>query len=537
MAVALIQFWLAMPLALYGTLAILLLAYVGRYIPLGVRAANASLRQIDPSLEESAQILGASWAHDHARDHAAADPARPVRRLAAGVRAGDPGAVAPRSCCSRSSSITLAVAVYNLYETGYIEPVAALAMVNMVIIGAAIWLANRLGGGGIARPRRRAAGRSVGLMAGITHHAACPRASRAATTRLAAVADLDLDIKDNQFVTLLGPSGCGKTTTLRLIAGYIAPDAGTIHVDGRLLSSPGSVVPPEERGMGMVFQNYAVWPHKTVFENVVFGLKLRKVPAAEAREQGRGDAGAGQSHRPRGPLSERAVAAASSSASRSRAASWSSRRSCCSTSRCRNLDAKLRERMRGELKQLQRRTGITFVYVTHDQAEALALSDQIAVMHGGRLQQFGTPHEVYARPANRMVADFMGLVNLRARQGARRQQRQAARSRSAAGSRLDVAAADGHRPGDSVEVAIRPENIRLRGTAGAGQRQPRATITRAHLPRQHQRVLCDARRRARCCACRPIRRSSSRSASGRGRDRRRASAACSAARHADDSVA
>ena len=100
-AVALIQFWLAMPVALYGTLAILLLAYVGRYIPLGVRAANSSLRQIDPSLEESAQILGASWLDHHARDHAAADPARAVRRLAAGVRAGDPGAVAPRSCCSR----------------------------------------------------------------------------------------------------------------------------------------------------------------------------------------------------------------------------------------------------------------------------------------------------------------------------------------------------------------------------------------------------------------------------------------------------
>ena len=101
----------------------------------------------------------------------------------------------------------------------------------------------------------------------------------------AAVSDLDLVIRDNSFVTLLGPSGCGKTTTLRLIAGYMRPDAGTIHVGDRLLSSPGGVVPPEHRGMGMVFQNYAVWPHKTVYENVVFGLKLRRVPPDKARQQ------------------------------------------------------------------------------------------------------------------------------------------------------------------------------------------------------------------------------------------------------------
>src|ERR1700675_2749963 len=104
-------------------------------------------------------------------------------------------------------------------------------------------------------------------------------------TTFAAVSELDLDIKDNSFVTLLGPSGCGKTTTLRLIAGYITPDKGTIEVDGRPLSSPAAVVSPEARGMGMVFQNYAVWPHKNVYENVVFGLKLRKVPTAAARKK------------------------------------------------------------------------------------------------------------------------------------------------------------------------------------------------------------------------------------------------------------
>src|SRR3954469_15319369 len=106
-----------------------------------------------------------------------------------------------------------------------------------------------------------------------------------ANAEVAAVSDITLDIADNSFVTLLGPSGCGKTTTLRLIAGYIVPDKGTIEIDGKVLSSPGSVVPPEARGMGMVFQNYAVWPHKTVFENVVFGLKLRKVPTAQAKKK------------------------------------------------------------------------------------------------------------------------------------------------------------------------------------------------------------------------------------------------------------
>ena len=227
----------------------------------------------------------------------------------------------------------------------------------------------------------------------------------------AAVADLDLDIKDNQFVTLLGPSGCGKTTTLRMIAGYIVPDAGTIHVNGRLLSAPGSVVPPDQRGMGMVFQNYAVWPHKTVYENVVFGLKVRRTPSAEAKKKV-ADALAlvnltGLEQRYPNELSggqQQRVALARSLVVEPEILLLDEPLS--------NLDAKLREQMRVELKRLQRRTGITFVYVTHDQAEALALSDHVAVIHGGRLQQYGTPQDVYARPANRVVADFMGLVNL-----------------------------------------------------------------------------------------------------------------------------
>ncbi len=309
-------------------------------------------------------------------------------------------------------------------------------------------------------------------MAGITIRGLSKRFG-AGETDVAAVADVDLDIRDNSFVTLLGPSGCGKTTTLRLIAGYIVPDKGTIEIEGRLMSSPASVVPPEGRGMGMVFQNYAVWPHKNVFENVVFGLKLRKVPAAEARRRveetlalvNLGGLEARYPNELSGGQQQRVALARSLVVEPS---------ILLLDEPLSNLDAKLRERMRTELKELQRRTGITFVYVTHDQAEALALSDDIAVMNAGRVQQYGTPFQVYAHPANRMVADFMGLVNLvpgtvRAVAGGRGQ------VELANDLALDVASIDGLAPGDSVDVAIRPENIRLGAAAGATG--PLATIT------------------------------------------------------------
>jgi iron(III) transport system ATP-binding protein len=281
----------------------------------------------------------------------------------------------------------------------------------------------------------------------------------------AAVSGLDLDIKDNQFVTLLGPSGCGKTTTLRLIAGYIIPDAGTIHVDGRLVSSPGNVVPPDQRGMGMVFQNYAVWPHKTVYENVVFGLKLRKLPAAETRKKMEDTLAlvnlTGLEQRYPNELSggqQQRVALARSLVVEPGILLLDEPLS--------NLDAKLREQMRVELKKLQRRTRITFVYVTHDQAEALALSDQIAVIHGGKLQQYGTPQEVYARPSNRLVADFMGLVNLVPAKVTGIEGRLGL-VEVPGGLKLEISLPPEIRVGDSIEVAIRPENIILRAEDGS----------------------------------------------------------------------
>jgi iron(III) transport system ATP-binding protein len=309
-------------------------------------------------------------------------------------------------------------------------------------------------------------------MAGITIRGLSK--SFGANADVAAVAGLNLDIKDNSFVTLLGPSGCGKTTTLRLIAGYIIPDAGTIEINGRILSSPDGVVSPEARGMGMVFQNYAIWPHKNVYENVVFGLKLRKVPAAAARKKVSDTLAlvnlAGLEARYPNELSggqQQRVALARSLVVEPDILLLDEPLS--------NLDAKLRERMRTELKELQRRTGITFVYVTHDQAEALALSDQIAVMQLGKVQQFGTPFDVYANPANRMVADFMGLVNLVP--GTVREARSGGGTIEIAGDLvIQVDALEGASPGESVDVSIRPENIRL-DAPSAGGAGKLATIT------------------------------------------------------------
>ncbi len=276
---------------------------------------------------------------------------------------------------------------------------------------------------------------------------------------VAAVRDLSLEVRDREFVTLLGPSGCGKTTLLRLIAGLLAPDAGTIRVGGSTLSSAEAVVPPERRGMGMVFQNYAVWPHKTVYENVAFGLAVRRIRGAAARERVARVLDlvnlGGLERRFPGELSggqQQRVALARSLVVEPQILLLDEPLS--------NLDAKLRERMRWELKELQRRTGITFVYVTHDQAEAMALSDRLAVLHEGVLLQIGAPREVYARPASRVVADFMGLVNLLPGRVVHAGADESLVS-VAGGDPIRCAARAPLAEGAAVQVAIRPESLRL----------------------------------------------------------------------------
>ncbi len=227
-----------------------------------------------------------------------------------------------------------------------------------------------------------------------------------------AVDHINLHIRDKEFMTLLGPSGCGKTTTLRMIAGLEIPTEGEIYLGDWLVSAPakGVYVPPEKRNIGMVFQNYAVWPHMTVFDNVAYPLKIKKVPKDEIRRKvmevlelvrlkGLENR---YPHQLSGGQQQR-VALARALVMEPEVLLLDEPLS--------NLDAKLREEMRFEVKDLQRKIGVTIVYVTHDQAEAMAMSDRIAVMNQGRIHQVGTPLEIYTRPADAFVAGFIGLAN------------------------------------------------------------------------------------------------------------------------------
>jgi iron(III) transport system ATP-binding protein len=221
-----------------------------------------------------------------------------------------------------------------------------------------------------------------------------------------AVDNVSLTIEKGEFVTLLGPSGCGKTTTLRLIAGFEVPTRGHILLDGRSLDN----VPPNRRNMAMVFQSYALFPHLTVFENIAYGLKLRKLSPAEIRrkvaEALRLTDLTGLEQRAPNQLSggqQQRVALARALVMEPKVLLFDEPLS--------NLDAKLREQMRAEIRRLQQTLGITSVYVTHDQAEAMTLSDRIVVMHRGRMVQVGTADEIYRRPANAFVADFIGKAN------------------------------------------------------------------------------------------------------------------------------
>ena len=217
-----------------------------------------------------------------------------------------------------------------------------------------------------------------------------------------AVDDLSLTIQDEEFFSLLGPSGCGKTTVLRMIAGFCIPTAGEIFFDDRNISA----LPPNKRDTGMVFQNYALFPHMTVFENVGFGLRARKIPVPERRER----VGSALELVDLSGLEKRKVTQLSGGQQQRVALARAiviEPEILLMDEPLSNLDAKLRRETRDQLQKLQRKLGITTIYVTHDQEEALTLSDRITVLNKGLCQQIGTPDEIRNHPANDFVASFL----------------------------------------------------------------------------------------------------------------------------------
>ena len=279
-----------------------------------------------------------------------------------------------------------------------------------------------------------------------------------------AVSDVSLEIREGEFFSLLGPSGCGKSTTLRMVAGFEEPDRGSIFIQG----SDVTGTPANKRNANMVFQNYELFPHMTVFENVSYGLKIKRVAKSEARSRtqamletvgvgGLEDRRAsqlsgGQQQRvalARALVNEPAVLLLDEPLSA--------------------LDAKLRKRMQLELKAIQSSLGTTFIYVTHDQEEALLMSDRIGIMSQGELLQVGSAREIYESPGNSFVADFVGSLNeFRMRVDEVAGLRAVARPGD--GERVAVGVASAPAPGAFLQVAIRPERVRLarRGAANGG---------------------------------------------------------------------
>jgi iron(III) transport system ATP-binding protein len=284
-----------------------------------------------------------------------------------------------------------------------------------------------------------------------------------------AVNDLSFEARAGEFLTLLGPSGCGKTTTLRLVAGLERPDRGEITVGDRLVTSAASglFVPPERRGMGMVFQSYAIWPHMTVFENVAFPLQELRVSRAEIRERVMAmlaTVGLGDLHaRPAPMLSggqQQRVALARALVSNPQVLLLDEPLS--------NLDARLREEMRFELREMQAKLGITSIFVTHDQAEAMTLSGRIVVMNAGRIEQEGSPEEVYQRPSTRFVMDFLGRANHLPARISKGDDGSLIAEVEDSGFGMPVAAGEGWDVGQEVLLAFRPEAVEARAAERDG---------------------------------------------------------------------
>jgi iron(III) transport system ATP-binding protein len=286
-------------------------------------------------------------------------------------------------------------------------------------------------------------------------------AARGGIGEVTAVDDVTLQIEKGEFVTLLGPSGCGKTTTLRMIAGFEFPTTGNIRLDGEIIND----LPPHKRDMSMVFQSYAIFPHLTVFENIAYGLRVKRRPKAEISErvervlnlvelEGFG----GRTPEQLSGGQQQRVALARALVMEPKVLLMDEPLS--------NLDAKLREQMRSEIRHIQKQIGITSVYVTHDQIEAMTMSDRIVVMNEGRIEQVGSPTEIYRRPSSRFVADFIGRANFV--KGTVRGVEDGRLAVDTLGSTLSVAAVHNNfRIGQNITLVIRPEMVMIDPPANA----------------------------------------------------------------------
>jgi len=296
---------------------------------------------------------------------------------------------------------------------------------------------------------------------------------RSAGGKFRALNGVDIDLARGQFLALLGPSGCGKTSLLRCLAGLERPDSGSIRIGEQTIfdADTGVAVPPAQRDLGMVFQSYAIWPHMSVFENVAFPLEYR------CRKMGRNELRArvmeclelvrldGLADRPAPMLSggqQQRLALARALAAEPALLLLDEPLS--------NLDARLREDMRFELREITRKSCVTTIFVTHEQSEALSMSDIVAIMDGGRIIQSGTPTELYRRPHNTFVATFLGRSNLLAAEVLGRGANGAARVASPLGT-FDCALDGAARIGERVTMVVRPESIRLEAIGP----QPEAT--------------------------------------------------------------
>ncbi|MGZ4292110.1 MAG: ABC transporter ATP-binding protein [Gaiellaceae bacterium] len=284
-----------------------------------------------------------------------------------------------------------------------------------------------------------------------------------------AVDDVTLEIREGEFFSMLGPSGCGKTTSLRMIAGFEAPDSGRVVLQGTDVTTTSA----NRRPVNMVFQQYALFPHMSIYDNVAFGLKVKRVPRCEHRDRIHEllrivDLEGYENRRPRqlsGGQQQR-VALARALVNRPAALLLDEPLGA--------LDVKLRKQMQLELKRIQHELGTTFVYVTHDQEEALAMSDRIAVMNRGKVEQLGSPREIYDHPRTAFVADFIGSLNaldltIDELVGGY------AVARLGEDERVVAPVETGHKAGDAVRFAIRPEHVRI-GTATEGGSRLEGTI-------------------------------------------------------------